>query len=48
MNDTQISGLNNWKLPPTESGNNGGGVDLRLDNEFTENQVEASLRWMDK
>lgn len=48
MNDTQVSGLSNWKFPPTENGNNGGGVDLRLDDEFKENQVEASLGWISR
>lgn len=48
MNDTQVSGLSNWKLPPTENGKNGGGVDLRLDDEFKENQVETSLGWISR
>lgn len=29
-NDAEVSGLNNWEVPSTERGNNGGGVNSKI------------------
>lgn len=45
-NDTQVSGLSNWELPATDSGNDGGGIKYRLDDAFIwEYQTETSLEY---